>query len=210
MDFFAEHFAKFVFFPGFKFLLQAHNQIFDAVRIGDVAKNKPFFFGGGLDEKIAVIEKSGDNAFHISGDVLDVFQFQFRNRSGEKSFLFNVHDAPVGDDPNIKIVINPNNKESNPSENEKKIARESYERIINWIGELSGKEKREKITAEKKKQHYKNNEKLAENIEPVAMKNRQDFFIRMLSVKMICCELIFHGFKKLLKLSRSNPPKKRE
>ena len=51
------------------------------------------------------------------------------------------------------------------------------------------------ITAEEKKQHDEDDEKLGEDAEPVAMKNQEDVFVLILAVEMIFSEVMSHLLK---------------
>ena len=185
MHFFSDGFADFADFFSFLLFLQRHQNILGVIRIGNVAKDKTFFFGGGLNENIAIIEKSGNHAFHFGGDVLNIFQFQFADLAGEKSFLFNVYHARAGDDPNVQIIVNPNYKKYYPDKHGKRTFTKKEKPIIAGSFRYERKIARNKNQrTEKNDNHQKNNGHLFQNIKPMAVKKKQNHFPLSLSGEM--------------------------
>jgi len=121
MNFFADDGAEIVCFFFFITFLQIHHQVFNSVRVGNVLEDEALFFCGGLNIEIAIVEKSGDDTLDFDRDVLDIFQLQFADAAGEKTFLLDVDNPFIGDDPNVKIVVNPNDEKKQPNKNKKNI-----------------------------------------------------------------------------------------
>lgn len=108
------------FFPA-AFLLQIHNRILDGVRVGNLAENEALTFSGCLDENITIIEHGGNDAGDFCGDVLNAYQFQFADHPIKKAFLFDIHDSFIGNNPDVEIIIDPDEKKSYPDEHPENI-----------------------------------------------------------------------------------------
>ena len=104
------------------FLLQIHQGVLDAIRVGDLAEDETLFFRGGLDEDIAIIQHRRNDAGNFGGNVLDARQFQFAHLAVEKPLLFDIDHALIGNNPDIEIIIDPDEKKSYPDEHAKKIS----------------------------------------------------------------------------------------
>ncbi len=145
VDFFVEHLGELHVFLVLEFLLQFHNQIFDGVRVWDIFEKKFFLFGGRLDFQIAIIEKSGDDTFDVRGHVLDLFQAELAGSPGKEPILLNVHDALICHNPNVEIVIDPDDEKGDPGENEKQIAHKSNQFLEGGTFEIAEKNRRQPV-----------------------------------------------------------------
>lgn len=84
-------------------------------------ENESDFFGGGLDIKVAIIQKSRDHAFDIGCHVLNFIQFQFTDSARKQSLLLDINNPLVRDYPDVEIIVHPDQKEGHPEKHEKKI-----------------------------------------------------------------------------------------
>lgn len=162
---------------------ESHHPIFDREGIAYLAKDKTFFFGGRLDGDITKIEHSRNHAINSGSDILDARETEFANTSGKESFLFDIDDALVGNNPDIKVIINPNQKTKEPQEQEKgalhKSKKSSTVRPYLW------KERGEYGNAPKKKQREQNDgTEVHQDIEPVAMNHHEYLLVLMLALKV--------------------------
>lgn len=98
-----------------------YNHIFDMIRVGDLAENKAFFLAGGLYVHVAEVEYRRDNPFDGRGDILDARKIEFAYFTNEQAFLFDVDDTFIGNNPNIKIIIDPREEAEQPYEDEKSV-----------------------------------------------------------------------------------------
>jgi hypothetical protein len=109
--------------------------------------------------------------------------------------LLNVDNPFVGDDPNVKIVIDPNDEKKQPDKDKKNIfhkEKEAWAEVaIGGINNLRSK----KEATEKQKQHNKDNEKLTQYIKPMPVHDQKNFFTRFLTLEMILIK-ISHKIKK--------------
>src|SRR3972149_9260313 len=98
----------------------------------------------------------------------------------EKPFLLNVYDALVGDDPDVKIIINPQKKTKKPNENEKRIFYEKKEARASVIKHFRKQNGKSEKTRDKQKRKNQNDKKMRKNVKPVTMNDTQDFLVLML------------------------------
>jgi hypothetical protein len=147
-------------------------------------EKKLFLLGSCLHLEISVIHESRDYSVHIGCDVLDFFQLQFTYAPGKQSLLFDIYNPSVSNYPNVKIVINPNEKRYDPDKDEEQVFKKKEQVIQVAVAEIWKKHWQKGKTANKQKEHSKNKEELAQNIKPVAMKNQENLFVCFLAVKM--------------------------
>lgn len=110
-------------------LSEPHDGIFEVERVAYLAKDKALGFRRSLHIEIAEVEHSRDDAFDRASDVLDASEAEFAYVAYEETFLLDVHDALVGDDPDIEIVIDPDEETMEPEEEEKGVLKEKEEAI---------------------------------------------------------------------------------
>lgn len=185
MDFFFQHLAEFILVFLLAAFVKIHNDVLHFIRIGNVVEDELFFFAGCLYLEIAEVEKGGNEAVDVGGDVLDLFQFQLAHFPGEKAFLLDVDDPLISNYPHVEIIIHPDQEKSDPDKHKEQIFQEEKE-----IGELPVRDVREnrrknEKAADKHESHGEKDEKLADDIKPVAMKDQKHFFVRFLSSEMI-------------------------
>jgi hypothetical protein len=161
----------FFFDARFIILFQAHDQILDIVGVGNFFEFEPLRFTGGLDIDIAVIEKSRDDAHDISRDILNLIQFQFAYFPGKKAVLLNVDDPFVGDDPDIKIIVDPNEGKKYQDKHGKGAFKQGKKSGIFRIFRDGEKERKKDMAAKQEDKHQKNQKKTGYDIEPMAMES---------------------------------------
>lgn len=186
----AQHVGELRVFHMFELSLQLHDQILYAIRIWDVVKNELFLLGSCLHLDVAIIEESRNYAVDVSGDILDLFHAQLTSFSGKKAFLLDVDDALVSHDPDVEIVIDPNDEKSDPNEHEEQVADEGEECPIHLVVRVGKDESRQTIGSEKKGEHDEDDEELAQDVEPMAVQDQKDLFIFPLTVEMIAGKIM--------------------
>lgn len=78
----------------------------DVVGVGDGAENDVQVLRGGFDADVAIIKERGEKSMNIGRHVLDAKEIKLGDGAGEESELLHVHDAVIGDNPNVQVVIN--------------------------------------------------------------------------------------------------------
>ena len=160
-----------------------HNGILDAVRVGDFVKQKSLLFAGWLNEDIAIVQNRGEKPFDFARRVLNTEEKYFAHMADEESSLLDIHDAFVGNDPHVEIVVDPNEESEEPQEDKKRVFDEEEEGAINAAQKLGiSKSKRDEY-ADNGNKSEKEWQELDENIEPVSVNNEEDFFVVILPFK---------------------------
>lgn len=172
------------------FLRKLHNNIFDFVGIWDLAKNKALFFAGRLNAHVAEIENRRNNAFDGCGYILDARKIELAYLADEEAFLFNVDDTFVGDDPDVKIVVNPREKTEKPNEDEECVFSKGEEASILIADYLWEHGRQEKSARDEKERKKNDNDEMREDIEPVAMDDRENLLVFSLALKMKAVEFV--------------------
>ena len=95
---------------------EAHDLVFYSKGIADLAEDEMIFFRSSLDVDVPEVEHGWDESVDRGCDVLDAGKSQFTDMTVKETFLFNVNDAFVGNDPDIEIVVNPDEKSEEPQE----------------------------------------------------------------------------------------------
>lgn len=85
------------------------DQIFCFVNMGNFFDGKRLL-PGRLNGDIAIFQKCGNHIRYLYGDILHVFQTELRYFSAKKTPLIDIDNALGGDDPFIKVKINPYDK----------------------------------------------------------------------------------------------------
>lgn len=107
-----------------------HHGVFDEVGIRDLAENKMILFAGGLNGHVAKIKHGREDTFDGGGDVLDAGKIEFADVPYKQPFLFDVDDALIGDDPDIEVVIDPQEETENPDKDEEGVLNKEEEARI--------------------------------------------------------------------------------
>jgi len=176
--------TEFFGFLRVSFFLKRHYLVLDLVWIWYLPEKKTFSFGRGLNKNIAVIEKGRDYAHHLGCDVLDAAQFQLAHRAMKKPRLFDVNYAKIGDDPNVEIVVDPDQEKNRPDEHEKNIFQKRKKQTKGRIYKSGEKPGQIYRAGEQNNQHQENQEHLLQNIKPVPMNHQDNLFSIFLSVEM--------------------------
>lgn len=169
-----------------------HDDVFDMIRVGDLAKDKAIFFTGGLHVHVTEIEYRWDNAFDGHGDILDAGKVELAYLPDEQSFLLDVDDAVIGDDPDIEVIVDPREEPEEPHENEERVFNEDKEpRALgsHYFWEKDGKHEG---ACDEEEREKKDDKKMGQDIEPVAMDDKEDFFVVTLPLKMTLIESVRH------------------
>lgn len=98
---------------------------------------------------------------HVSRDILDFFKFQFAYSSGKKPFLFNIYYAPISNNPDVEIIINPNQERNNPKQHEKCIFQKKKEFSSRFILEFRKKQRQPDKASDEDEEHHENDKELA-------------------------------------------------
>jgi len=78
----------------------------DVVGVGDGAENDVQVLRGGFDADVAIIEERGEKSMDIGRYVLDAEEIELGDGTREQPELLHVHDAVVGYNPDVQVVIN--------------------------------------------------------------------------------------------------------
>src|SRR3989338_1440341 len=173
-------------------LRKFHYHILDAIRIRHPPEYEAAFFPGGLYLDIAVIEHGRDDAGDGRRDVLDAGEVQFAYVPYEQPALFDVDDALIGDDPDIEVIIDPGQKTEKPDEYEQGIFHEQEQARVRGIEYLWEQERKSEQARDEEERQHQHDEKVGEDIEPVAMDDMDNFFIRLLTLEMRAAECVRH------------------
>jgi hypothetical protein len=169
-----------------------HDDIFDMIRIGDLAEDKVVLFAGGLYAYVAEVEYRGNDAFDGYGDILDAGKVELTYFSDKQSFLLDVDDAVASDDPDIEIIIDPCEETEEPHKNEESVFNKDKEARTfrsHYFREKDGEKKRARDEKEREKEDDK---EMSQDVEPVAMDDKENFFIVALSLEVTLIESVRH------------------
>src|SRR3989339_2286328 len=87
------------------FLDKAGHELFYVFWVVDILKVKPAFLSSGLYVHLSIRKDGLQNAANLRRRILNCCEIELRGGAIEESFLFNVDDPFVGDDPGIEVVI---------------------------------------------------------------------------------------------------------
>lgn len=166
-------------------LRQLHDHIFDSIRIRDLTEDETLLFGGGLNIDIAEVKNRWEETIDGRRNILDVGKFQLTDLASKESFLFDIDDALVGNDPDVKIVIDPYEECVEPHEEHEGIESEIEEAGMHGCEDI----RKDGWYSDEKYKHQESNEDaqsvVHRNIKPVTMNDAQDFFRVVLALEMI-------------------------
>ena len=115
-----------IFIPG-GFMHHLHEHVFDAAGIGHLMKDESFLFPGSLDEDVPEIEDARDDADDFAGNILDFGEVEFADFTYEQTPLLYIDNPLIGDDPDVKPVIDPDEKCEEPSKYNESAAKKTDE-----------------------------------------------------------------------------------
>ena len=72
---------------------------------GDLFHGEAWLGSGGLHRDITIMKEGGENSFYFGRNILHAIVTKLRDRPKEKSFLFNIDEPFIRDDPHVEIVI---------------------------------------------------------------------------------------------------------
>ena len=107
-----------------------HDDVFELVRIWNHTKNKVLFFACSLDEDVTEIEYGGNKTVDNSSHVLDTREVELTYMTPKQAFLFDVYNAFVGNNPDIKIIIYPGKKSKEPEQKKESVLHKEKEKIV--------------------------------------------------------------------------------
>lgn len=167
-----------------------HDHILHMVGIRHAPEKEMVFFRSSLNLHIAEIENGRYHAVHLRGDVLDTREFQLTDCSDEEPLLLDIDDALIGDDPDIKKVVDPDEEGVEPDE--------EYERILDeesksghfrpkgfWIEERNDRER-----AKDDRNEQDSDEEVCRDIEPVSVNDTEHDLILSLTLEVITAEVV--------------------
>lgn len=169
-----------------------HNDIFDSIRIWNHVEEKALFFSGGLHEDFTIIENGRDDSFHGDSYVLDIREIKLAYMTIKHSFLLDIDDAFIRDDPDIEIVVNPREKTEEPNKNKERVFQESKEACLIRAQEVRKKKCEDEGTYNKEKSKQKKEEKVRKDIEPMTMDYLDNLFVFSLTSEMIAMKCVGH------------------
>lgn len=146
-----------------------HNGVLDFVRIRHHTKEKSLLFTGSLHGDVAEIKDSRNDALHGRGNVLDTGEVEFADMAIEKPLLLDIHNALVGDNPDVEVVINPGEKTEKPYKNEESIFHKDEESLLAGTEYIRKKKEEYYKASDEKKRKKKNKKETRKDVEPVAM-----------------------------------------
>lgn len=106
---------------------EGHDPVFHRERVGHLAKREPLFFGSGLHMDVAKVEDSGNNAIDCCGHILNAGKPELADTAIEETFLFDIDDSFVRYYPDIKIVVDPDEKTKEPQKKEEGVLNKAEE-----------------------------------------------------------------------------------
>jgi hypothetical protein len=158
-----------------------HNGVFDAIGIGYLVKNESFPFAGALHIDITEIQDGWEKSLDFARRVLDAEEEYFAHVTDEKTALFDIDNPFAGDDPDIEVVVDPDEEAEKPEEDEKRIFDEEKERSIEISQEFGIEHSESDKCSDNDDETEDERDKLYENIEPVPMNHEENFFVGILS-----------------------------
>lgn len=198
-----------VFFHELKFFLvciarHVHDGVFYAVGIGNLVKLEAFLFASGLNKDIAVIEHRREKALHLARRVLNAEEVELAHGANKQSFLFDIHDAFVGDNPDVEIVVDPDEERKEPEKDEENAFNKDEESPIDGGERFRIHKHEEHKDADNHKKPEQERYELHENIEPVAMNHKENFFVVVLPFERAGASEFFVGCHHMLEDGREN------
>ncbi len=155
---------------------QFHDLIFDHVRIGYLVEDHKVFLSCSMHMELSEIEDCRDDALHMGRNILDTRDPELVCFSDEETLLLNIDDPLVCDNPDIEVVINPDEKAKEPEENEEGVLDKQGKREVFRAHEFREKEGNDEVASHEKGRQKNNDQEMEKDIEPVAVDDREDLF----------------------------------
>src|SRR3989338_68649 len=160
------------------FLHQLDDGLGHPGRVGNLLEDKPRLLGGSLDVDRAEVEEGWQDALELGGDILDPEQLLLGGFPGEQTFLFNIDDSPVGNDPGVEVVVNEAVEDKDPDVEVEDAQKQQEDSLEDFIGERLA----EYLRIEEVKRHWQAaddypHEQLEAEHQPVAAQQHNDFFV---------------------------------
>lgn len=106
---------------------ELHHHVFDRVGIGNLSEDEASLFGRGLDIDIAEIENGRNEAVDDGSHVLDPGELKLADFTAEEALLLDIDDAFTGDNPDVEVVIYPDEERIEPEKEQESIEQKSQE-----------------------------------------------------------------------------------
>lgn len=169
-----------------------HDNILDFVGIRDHSKHESFLFCCGLYRNITKIEYSREYAVDTCRHILNVTKIELTDMSIKETSLFYVDDTFIGDDPGIKIIINPGEKSEKPNKQKKSVFKKEKKLFLRYVEKIRKKKKKKNKTRKKERRKEENKNKTRENIEPMTMNDFDYFLAISLPSEMKTMKCMYH------------------
>lgn len=146
------------------------------------------FFRSSLDVDVPEVEHGWDESVDRGCDVLDAGKSQFADMTVKETFLFNVDDAFIGNDPDIEIVVNPDEKSEEPQEQKECVLNKVKKWYCSRIDHIGEQERKRWEATENKKRTQDDKDELNNDIKPVTMNNAEHLFVLVLSLEVMATQ----------------------
>lgn len=133
-----------------------------------------------------------------AGNVLDPGKAHLARGSDKKTFLFDVDDALVGDDPDVEVVVDPDQKTEEPEKDEKSILDEKKKSEVARVLQLRKKVGQDHVASDKERRQDDDNQEMKKNIKPVPVDHVEDHFGGVLSGETIGFAVDIHPVRVLM------------
>ncbi len=170
-----------------------HDNVLDAVGVGHLVEEEAFTLPGALHVDVAVVQNGREESLHFARRVLDAEEENVAHMTDEETALFDIDDALIGNDPNVQVVVDPNEKSEEPEENEERALDKKEERAIDAAEHFGVEESERDENADNRHEPQDEGNKLHENIEPVSVDDEQNLFVGILSLEVKGSVQIFPG-----------------
>lgn len=169
-----------------------HDHVLDMVGVRYLTEEKIVFLRSGLDFDIAKVENSRDHTAHFGSDILDTGKLEFTHRPDKKPLLFDIDDPLIGNDPHIKVVINPDEERIHPEKKEERVLEKKDKDLISEDTTTSGKSRKREEAGKDESGKENDEDKVSGDIEPVAVNDSHNDFAFTLASEMITTEVLGH------------------
>lgn len=166
-------------------LREFHHHIFDGIGVRNLPESETLLLGSRLYIDIAEIEDGREEAVDDRRDILYAGEFELADLSREEPFLLDVDDALIGDDPDIEVVIDPDEERVDPHEQHECIEDE-IEKARMHDGEEIGEDSRHGDEAgEDDDRNDDAGSVVHRYIEPMPMDDAEHLLVLVLALEMV-------------------------
>lgn len=155
------------------------------VGIWNHAKYKTLLLARSLHRDVSIVEDRGDDALDGRGDILDICKIEFAYMTIKEPLLFDIDDTFVGDNPDVEVIVDPDEKTKEPDKNKKRIFHKE-DKVFDLGAQKRGKKEWKCYHAsDDEKSEQNKEEKMSEDVEPVTMDHLMNFFVFPLASEMV-------------------------